>query len=205
MLYSHHVPVWFRKIFPEVIWSGEKTDNVVHLTFDDGPIPEVTPYILDELKRYNQKATFFCVGDNVRKYPKIYARIIQEGHGVGNHTFHHLNGWENSFDQYYEDVLKAEVLIDSTLFRPPYGKMSLQQFFKIKQQFCLVFWTYLSGDFDPSFDAAKCMKQVKKISKNGAILVFHDNIKSEAHIRKVLPEILEFYRSEHIVSKTLSV
>lgn len=188
---------------PGILWKGEGGEKDVHLTFDDGPIPEVTPWVLDMLKKYGQKATFFCVGDNVRKYPEIYNRITAEGHGVGNHTFHHLNGWNTDSKNYLTDVELAGEYIQSDLFRPPYGKMKMDQYFSIKKNHRIVLWTYMSGDFERSFNADTCLGEVKKYSKAGAILVFHDNVKTKENIEKVLPMILDFYKKEKIRSKPI--
>lgn len=188
---------------PGILWKGEGGEKDVHLTFDDGPIPEVTPWVLDMLKKYGQQATFFCVGDNVRKYPEIYNRITAEGHGVGNHTFHHLNGWNTDSKNYLTDVELAGEYIQSDLFRPPYGKMKMDQYFSIKKNHRIVLWTYMSGDFERSFNADTCLGEVKKYSKAGAVLVFHDNVKTKENVEKVLPLILDFYKKEKIRSKPI--
>ena len=200
MFYPRFTPDWLKKVFPDIVWNGTVTGKVVHLTFDDGPIPEVTPWVLDMLKKYNQKATFFCVGDNVRKHPEIFRRIKEEGHGVGNHTYHHLNGWQSDKINYLEDVKKASQCISSDLFRPPYGKIKVSQFCALKKDFRIVLWTYLSGDFEKKFDAATCYEEVKKCSKDSAILVFHDNIKTQAALAKILPSILDYYEASGIRS-----
>lgn len=188
---------------PGILWKGEGKANEVHLTFDDGPIPEVTPWILDILKKYDQKATFFCVGDNVRKYPEIFNRIQAEGHAVGNHTFHHLNGWKTDTGTYRHDIREACRYIASDLFRPPYGKMKFSQYWSVKKKFRIVLWTYLSGDFDPGFVVEKCVEEVKRISREGAVLVFHDNIKTKKNIENVLPLILQYYQQKNILSKPI--
>lgn len=203
MFYPRFVPVWFQKLFPGIRWKGDGTVNEVHLTFDDGPVPEVTPWVLNLLKKYNQKATFFCVGDNVRKYPDIFRRITDEGHRVGNHTFHHLNGWHTVDINYLENVEMAGRLIPSDLFRPPYGKMKISQYFQVKKAYRIVMWTYLSMDFDPRFNAGKCLDEVKRHSRAGAVLVFHDNVKTKANLENVLPGILDYYARENIRSKPL--
>lgn len=200
MFYPRFIPAWLQRMIPGILWKGEGGEKEVHLTFDDGPIPEVTPWVLDMLKKYDQKATFFCVGDNVRKYPEIFGRITSEGHGVGNHTFHHLNGWYTDNKKYMADVESAGEYIQSDLFRPPYGKMKVKQYFTLKKQHRVVMWTYLSGDFDKTFNADTCIREVKKVSKAGAILVFHDNVKTKDNVEKVLPEILDFYKKEKIRS-----
>lgn len=189
---------------PGIFWKGDGKGKEVHLTFDDGPIPEVTPWVLDLLKEYNQKATFFCVGDNVGKYPEIFRRIVEEGHGTGNHTFHHLNGWNTGSHDYLTDVGKAAAIIPSGLFRPPYGKMKLRQYFLIRKAYKIVLWTYLSGDYDKNFDVFRCLEEIKTCSKDGAVLVFHDNVKTRQNLKKILPDVLEFYKNENIRSTCIA-
>jgi peptidoglycan/xylan/chitin deacetylase (PgdA/CDA1 family) len=200
MYFPHFVPVWFQKMLPGILWSGKQDGPYVHLTFDDGPIPEVTPWILDELKKFGQKATFFCVGDNVKKYPDIYVRILNEGHSVGNHTFHHINGWHTKKSDYLDDIALAGDRMETVLFRPPYGKLSLGQYLQIRKKYQIVMWTYLSGDFDPDFQPETCMRQVANCSRNGCILVFHDNLKTIDNLKLILPEILMFYKKQKITS-----
>lgn len=198
-----YVPKWFRSLFHGIMWNSEETGSVVHLTFDDGPIPEVTPWVLNLLDEYNQKATFFCVGENVNKYPEIYSEIISRGHTVGNHTFHHLNGWKVKGKKYLADISKADVDINSNLFRPPYGKLTFGLYRKLKNQKKIVMWTFLSGDFEKSFNADLCFVKVQQHSVDGAILVFHDSIKAKHSLQKILPQILAYYREKNILSKAI--
>ena len=204
MWYPQILPSWLSAVFPGVVIRGSKDEKVVHLTFDDGPIPEVTPWVLDLLGSYNQKATFFCVGDNVKKYPEIFERIRTEGHGVGNHTMYHSHGWRTDTEAYCRDVEEADLWIQSRLFRPPYGKLSPEQYRVIKNNFSVVMWTYLSKDYEVDFSVDRCIQEVEKTSKHGSILVFHDNIKTQDNLKVVLPAILEFYQREEIISLPLT-
>lgn len=204
MWYPQILPAWLSRIFPGVVIRGVGGRNTVHLTFDDGPIPEVTPWILDVLQDYQQKATFFCVGENVRKYPEIFQRIKDEGHGYGNHTMNHLAGWENELGVYVNNVEEADALIQSRLFRPPYGQLTPSQYLELKKKYAIVMWSYLSADYEPAFSVEKCLDEVEKNSSNGCVLVFHDNVKTADKVKDVLPRILEFYKVERITSLPIS-
>ena len=154
-MYLVKTPPIIKTIFSDFVWSMDTDSKEVFITFDDGPIPELTPWVLDELKKYDFKATFFCVGDNVRKYPEIYQRIIAEGHSVGNHTYNHLNGWNNDLDTYLENIKKCDKVVSSDLFRPPYGKMKPNQSAVIKTEKSINMWDVLSGDFDQTISQEK--------------------------------------------------
>lgn len=169
---------------------GEKA---IYLTFDDGPIPEVTPWILDILHNNGIYATFFCVGDNVSRYPEIYNRILEEGHKVGNHTNNHLNGWKNSLIDYKQNTLLAKEKIDSDLFRPPYGRMTRKQYREISIDFKLIFWDVLTHDYNSNLSPDKCLKNAIKYTRNGSIVVFHDNLKSIDTLKYVLPLYIEHF------------
>lgn len=195
------MPRFVQRLYPERIWAFFTSRNSVYLTFDDGPIPEVTPWVLDELKKYNVRATFFCIGANVQKHPEIFRRIIANGHSVGNHTFNHLNGWKTKTSAYVENVLKCEDILNSEcriqnselLFRPPYGKMTSKQGSILqKKGFKIVMWNVLSYDYAADISAEKCLQNVLKNIRPGSILVFHDSLKAEKKLRYVLPKVLEF-------------
>jgi len=196
-------------MFPKRIWAFPNSEKKVYLTFDDGPIPEVTPWVLDTLKTYNAKATFFCIGDNIAKHPEIFKRIISEGHAVGNHTFNHCNGHKTRLKAYMENVLKAEAEIGHrkslilpkqseniehlpSLFRPPYGKMTSAQAKFIKQKgYQIIMWNLLSADFDTAISEEKCYKNVAKSIKPGSIVVFHDSLKAQKNMQYALPKVLD--------------
>ena len=170
----------------------------MYLTFDDGPHPEVTPFVLDELKKYNAKATFFCIGKNVAAYPDTYKRILEEGHAVGNHTQHHLNGWKTKDAVYLDDVKEACKYIDSSLFRPPYGRITSFQAKHIKnamkkEDAKIIMWDIISGDFDESISPEDCLENVILNGRNGSIIVYHDSEKAFKRLKLALPETLRFF------------
>ena len=192
--YFVKTPWWMRAAFPSRIWRIKTKDPVIYLSFDDGPHPEITPFILDELKKKNARATFFCIGNNVSRYPRMYQRILDEGHRVGNHTFSHLNGWKTKDEEYLADVSAASKYILSDLFRPPYGRINTKQVRSLSKAMNrnarLVMWDVLSGDFDPGNDAQKLVKYVIRGSEPGSIIVFHDNEKAFPRLKEALPEVL---------------
>lgn len=194
MYYPVTIPRVIKKwIYPEYIWEMSDTDKEVYLTFDDGPHPVVTPFVLDELKKYQAKATFFCIGNNVAKYPDVYKRILDEGHAIGNHTHDHLNGWNTDNDRYFKNIAEASRLIDSSLFRPPYGRITRFQarYLKEKWQFKIIMWSVLSGDFDAALSPQQCLNNVIKNTRAGSIIVFHDSEKAYRLLQHVLPESLD--------------
>ena len=196
MFYLKKTPAIFRKIFKDRTWKIDTDENLLYLTFDDGPHPEATPFVLDELKKINAKGTFFCVGKNVKENFSIYQRIIAEGHKVANHTFSHLNGWKTDDKIYLEDIAKAAKIIDSDLFRPPYGRITKFQQKAIsgnKLHLKTIMWDVLSGDFDPSVSGENCYLNVVNNVKPGSIVVFHDSAKSFTTLQYALPRILSFY------------
>ncbi|MEO7922784.1 MAG: polysaccharide deacetylase family protein [Chitinophagaceae bacterium] len=198
MQYFVKTPWWLKKIYPRRLWKMNTKDKIVYLTFDDGPHPLATPFVLDQLKRYQAKATFFCIGKNVVEYPSIYQRILQEGHRTGNHTYTHPNGWKKSPGIYLEDIKEATKYIRSKLFRPPYGRISQSQAKGINEAIGdrsakIVMWDVLSGDFDESLIKEKCLENVIKNSSAGSIVVFHDSEKAFPRLEYVLPRVLEFF------------
>lgn len=198
MYYPVRIPMWFQKLFPNYQWRVEtdKAKKKLYLTFDDGPIPEVTPWVLEQLRVYNAKATFFCVGGNVKKYPTIYQKIISAGHRVGNHTFNHLNGWSTSQKIYLENVAACKEQVDSILFRPPYGRLKMGQAKALQSKYQIVLWDVLAGDFDPTISGEKCWKNVQKNASSGSIVVLHDSKKSLERLSYLLPKLLQYYHKE---------
>ncbi|MCA5004869.1 polysaccharide deacetylase family protein [Sphingobacterium bovistauri] len=192
-MYFINAPFFLRWYYPGVIWNKSRADKNLYLTFDDGPIPEITPWILDVLAKYNVKATFFCVGENIEKYPLIFERIIAEGHQIGNHTYNHLKGWDYEDDEYVSNVYKCHKLIQARLFRPPYARAKKSQLNLLKNDFDFIYWDVLSGDFDTKISPEKCLKNVLKHTKNGSIIVFHDNIKAIPRVQYALPEVIKYY------------
>lgn len=186
-------PKWFRIFSGPIIWKMDTRDKVLYLSFDDGPVPEITPWVLDILKSFEAKATFFCVGDNVRKYPELYQRIVAEGHGVGNHTYSHLNGFKSSIRKYIRDVFKARRYIDSKLFRPPYGRIRVWAQRILRTRFRIILWDILSMDYDQSLEARQVVRNVVGNVEPGSIVVFHDNLKARENLEYALPRILDYY------------
>lgn len=174
------------------------SENSVYLTFDDGPDPEITPWVLDLLKQEGIKATFFCVGENVKKYPEIYDRILSEGHGVGNHSMEHLKGIKVPTVDYVRSVEEAAEWIDSDLFRPPYGRISLLQTYKLKRKYRIIMWTWLSYDFDRQVSIDRILSKAKKGIVSGDILVLHDNKKTADRLKLLLPQLIAIIRAKSL-------
>ena len=195
-MYLIHTPTFIQNMFPNFIWRVESDDPVLYLTFDDGPIPEVTPWVLDQLRKYNAEATFFCVGDNVLKYPQIFSQIREEGHAVGSHTQNHISGWANENVPYFHNVRKCAELVDSNLFRPPYGKIKPKQAQFLMRHYQIVMWDVLSADFDTSISPQKCLDNVLRTAKAGSVIVMHDSLKAKENIEYALPKILEHFSEE---------
>lgn len=192
-------------IYPKAIWRKEKEKNNIYLTFDDGPIPEITPWILDCLKEYQVKATFFCVGENIKKHPEIFDRILAEGHAVGNHTYNHLRGWDSEDQIYFQNIEKCEKLTNSRLFRPPYGRAKKSQMKVLAQDYKIIMWDVLTGDYDPKISPEQCYKNCVNYTRNGSIIVFHDNIKAINNVKYALPKCIEQLLRKGYRFKTLSL
>ncbi len=195
-MFIEQLPNVYRKLFPGTIWRLPHKEKCVYLTFDDGPIPEVTPFVLDLLRKEGIKATFFCVGDNVRKHPDVFQQVLDEGHLVGNHTFNHLQGLYTWSRNYINNVLQADDYIHSKLFRPPHGILRYLQFVTLRRRFKIVFWDVVTRDYNQKLTGDEVMNIVKKYTRNGSIVVFHDSLKAEKNIRYVLPKAIEYFKAE---------
>ena len=180
-------PYLLRRLYPGAIWRMSKTEKKVYLTFDDGPVPGVTPAALSVLKQFDVKATFFCVGNNVQKHPGIYQQILAEGHVTANHTFHHVDGWNTSTKDYLREVEACARVVSSGLFRPPYGRMRPPQRKAIRQQYKIVLWDVLTYDFDQSLSGETCLRLALDNSREGSIVVFHDSEKAKERMLYALP------------------
>ena len=178
-------------------------EHALYLTFDDGPHPETSHLILDILKEHKAKASFFCVGENVSRYPETYKQIRDAGHAVGNHAYNHLKGWETGTAEYVENIRKCSEVVNSTLFRPPYGKMKRAQQKILRKQYDIIMWTVLSRDYDPKVDANTCLEQTWKHTRPGAIILFHDSLKTIDKIKFVLPAYLSRAREAGYALKVL--
>ena len=196
-----------KKIFSNFTWDVSNTGNTVYLTFDDGPIPEVTEWVLAELKKHGFKATFFSIGENITKHPEIFKKVISEGHSIGNHTYNHLNGWNTSTEDYIKNVARCEEAISkninqnlkSKLFRPPYGKIKTAQSKAIqKLGYKIIMWDVLSADFDTTISREQCLDNVLSNVKPGSIIVFHDSVKAFKNLEYVLPKTLAFLKEKKI-------
>lgn len=196
MFYLVKSPWILKKYFSECTWNIKTNEKILYLTFDDGPHPEATSFVLEQLKNYNAKATFFCIGKNVKEHFEIYKQIISDGHRLGNHTFNHLNGWNTRDEIYIKDFEKAAEIIDSNLFRPPYGRITKFQIKVLQQQkinLKIIMWDVLSGDFDTSIQPENCYLNVINNAKPGSIIVFHDSLKALQIVKYTLPKVLEYY------------
>ncbi len=213
MFYLVKTPWWLKKIYPSFIWNIPSKEKILYLTFDDGPHETATPFVLDELKKYNAKATFFCIGKNVLTYPEVYKRLIDEGHKVGNHTHNHLNGKKTSDKIYIENIFEAAKYIDSNLFRPPYGRITKFQANILQkennelksqnQKFKIIMWDVLSGDFDIKLSSEKCLQNVLLHAEAGSVILFHDSTKAWEKMSFALPKVLEHFREKGFIFKII--
>lgn len=195
MLYFSRTPWWLKKLYSSYTWEVNTDEKIIYLTFDDGPHPTITPFVLDELRKLDAKACFFCIGKNVAAYPEVYRRILDEGHAVGNHTYDHLNGWKINDADYLKNVKAAAEIIQSPLFRPPYGRIRKSQAKKIhdalkEKSAQIIMWTVLSGDFDVNLSKEKCLSGILKGIRPGSIIVFHDSEKAFPRLEYALPALL---------------
>jgi len=181
-----------------------KSNNEIYLTFDDGPCPEVTPQVLNILEKYNAKATFFCIGKNVKNNPNLYSEIISAGHSVGNHTYNHLNGWKTKKKEYLNDIKKAAELIDSNLFRPPYGRISVNQYLSLKNDYKIIFWNILTKDYSKKLNSEQVLNRTLKKLKPGSIIVFHDSVKASDNMLKTLPLVLDNVNELNYLAKAIT-
>lgn len=195
-MYLVKTPQFIQKLFPNFTWRIPSAEKVLYLTFDDGPIPAVTPWVLDQLKKYDAQATFFCVGDNIRKNPEIFDQVVEAGHAVGNHTFNHLNGWTTDNVKYFLNVRRCAHQVNSALFRPPYGRLMPKQAEFLQRHYRIVMWDVLSGDFDPELSPEQCFSNVINHAKQGSIVVMHDSLKAWDRLEYVLPKMLEHFAAK---------
>ena len=195
-MYLVHTPQYVQALFPGLTWKMQTDHKSIYLTFDDGPIPEVTPWVLETLAKYNAKATFFCVGDNVKKYPGIYEQVVEGGHTVGNHTLNHLSGWSTENISYFHNIRHCARIVQSGLFRPPYGKLRPSQIQFLQRHYQIIMWDVLSADFDKDITPEACFQNVIQNAEQGSIVVFHDSLKAETNLRYALPLVLEYFSKQ---------
>lgn len=213
-MYLVKSPLLLKWYYPSLTWHKSRSEKTVYLTFDDGPIPNVTDFVLNTLKSFGAKATFFCIGDNIVKHPELFERLKNEGHAIGNHTFNHLKGWKTDDKTYVDNFLKCQALTQTHLFRPPYGRIKKSQIRKIQSEvqswdpevylsknpesathnskLAIVMWDVLSGDFDTTLSPEKCYQNVIDNTRNGAIIVFHDSLKAFDRLQFALPKTIQY-------------
>ncbi|WP_179339197.1 polysaccharide deacetylase family protein [Winogradskyella ludwigii] len=199
-------PDFVKALFPNFTWNINTKNKELYLTFDDGPTPEITNWVLSTLKDFNAKATFFCIGNNIEKHPDIYNNILSQGHSIGNHTYNHLKGWKHKTRHYTEDVKRTQLLINSNvkLFRPPYGKLKPRQSLQIQELgYKIILWDVLSFDWDKAVSKEKCLKNVTSAANEGSIIVFHDSVKASQNLIYTLPKVLEYYSKKGYCFKSL--
>lgn len=205
MIRNYHTPAYLRVLYPSVVWK-EQSENSIYLTFDDGPNEEVTPWVMEVLKKANAKATFFCLGQQLKACPELANALLTEGHELGNHTYSHLKGWETHNWEYQEDIRACDdelmgLGVHNQLFRPPYGRIRKSQISALRNR-RIVMWSHLSWDFDPKLNIKKSLKKMKEVEP-GSILVFHDSSKAKANLQSMLPELLDYYVQEGFTFDTL--
>ncbi|TKC05482.1 polysaccharide deacetylase family protein [Pedobacter polaris] len=194
-MYLVKSPLLLKWYYSALIWNKPRSAKIVYLTFDDGPIPNVTDFVLNTLKSFDAKATFFCIGDNIVKHPEIFEKLKKDGHAIGNHTFNHLKGWKTKDDTYINNCLKCQELTQSNLFRPPFGRIKKSQSSILKSlipNLNIIMWDVLSGDFDIDLSPEKCFQNVIKNTENGSIIVFHDSLKAFDRLKYALPKTIQY-------------
>lgn len=192
-LFFHKTIPLLRRIYPEMTWRIPSSVPTVYLTFDDGPIPEVTEFVLETLGRYDAKATFFCIGDNIRKHPEVFRQVVDAGHSVGNHTFNHLKGWHTEDQVYFENTAACQALLPPTrLFRPPYGRIRKRQAQHLLADHEIIMWDVLTGDYSPSLSPESVLKGTTRACESGSLVVFHDSIKAWRNMSYALPRTIEY-------------
>ncbi|GGG94495.1 polysaccharide deacetylase [Parapedobacter pyrenivorans] len=195
-MYLTTAPLLLQWLYPSLTWHGNRSKKHIFLTFDDGPIPDVTPFVINTLKNYDIQATFFCVGENIKKHPDLFACLLKNGHRIGNHTYNHLNGWKTPDSIYLQNIDRCQQLTQTNLFRPPYGRGTRSQYKYLQKNYDIIMWDVLSGDFDTKISPEKCLRNVITHTRNGSIVVFHDNVKATPRIHYALPRAIEHWLAE---------
>ena len=200
-MFIEQPPQFFRRLYPRACWRMNSSEKAVYLTFDDGPIPEVTPWVLDVLDKYGIKATFFMVGDNVRKHSDEYKMVVERGHRIGNHTFNHLKGFEERTERYIANIDKADCYLTTDLFRPPHGIMRLRQYRTLSERYRIIMWDLVTRDYNPKLNGRQILRKVRKYARNGSIITFHDSLRSVDNLHYALPRAIEWLQSQGYVFK----
>lgn len=195
-MFIEQPPQFIRRLYSRACWRMDSTEKAVYLTFDDGPIPEVTPWVLDVLDKYGIKATFFMVGDNVRKHSDEYKMVVERGHRIGNHTFNHLKGFEERTERYIANIDKADCYLTTDLFRPPHGIMRLRQYRALNERYRIVMWDLVTRDYNPKLSGKQILRKIHKYTRNGSIITFHDSLRAVDNLYYALPRAIEWLKSE---------
>lgn len=195
-MFIEQPPQFIRRLYPRACWRMDSSEKAVYLTFDDGPIPEVTPWVLDVLDKYGIKATFFMVGDNVRKHPDEYKMVVERGHRIGNHTYNHLKGFEERTARYIANIDKADCYLTTDLFRPPHGLIRMRQYRALCERYRIVMWDLVTRDYNPKLNGRQILRKVRKYTRNGSIITFHDSRRSVDNLYYALPRAIEWLQSE---------
>lgn len=202
-MFIEQPPKFIRALYPDAIWRMDPNEKAVYLTFDDGPIPDITPWVLDLLDKYEVKATFFMVGDNVRKYPEEFQMVVDRGHRIGNHTFNHIRGFEYLSLNYLKNTDQANEVLKTDLFRPPHGHMRWAQYYVLKQHYKIIMWDLVTRDYSNKLNGKQVFRIVKKYVRNGSIITFHDSMKSEKNMKCALPRSIEWLKEQGYEFKLL--
>ena len=195
-MFIEQPPQFSRQLYPHAHWRMNTSEKAVYLTFDDGPIPEVTPWVLNVLDKYQIKATFFMVGDNVRKHPDEYKMVVERGHRIGNHTFNHLKGFEEGSERYIANIDKADCYLSTDLFRPPHGIMRMKQYRMLSKRYRIIMWDLVTRDYNSKLNGEQVLRKVRKYARNGSIITFHDSLRSVDNLRYALPRAIEWLQGE---------
>jgi peptidoglycan/xylan/chitin deacetylase (PgdA/CDA1 family) len=195
-MFIEQPPQFIRRMYPRACWRMNASERAVYLTFDDGPIPEITPWVLDILDKYKIKATFFMVGDNVRKHPDEYKMVVERGHRIGNHSYNHLKGYKETVKHYLDNIEKADAYLSSNLYRPPHGFMRLKQYRALDKQYRIIMWDLVTRDYDSRLTGEQVLSKVRRYVRNGSIITFHDSLRSIENLRYALPRAIEWLLSQ---------
>ena len=195
-MFIEQPPQLIRQLYPRACWRMNVSERAVYLTFDDGPIPEVTPWVLDVLDKYKIKATFFMVGDNVRKHPDEYKMVVERGHRIGNHSFNHLKGFAESTEHYLANIDKASAYISSDLYRPPHGIMRMSQYRALCERYRIIMWDLVTRDYNSKLTGEQVLDKVKRYARNGSIITFHDSLRATHNLYYALPRAIEWLLAE---------
>ncbi len=195
-MFIEQPPQFIRRLYPRACWRMDSSERAVYLTFDDGPIPEVTPWVLDVLDKYRIKATFFMVGDNVRKHPDEFKMVIERGHRIGNHTYNHLKGMAVHTDHYVANIDKADCYLSTNLFRPPHGLMRLRQYRALCERYHIIMWDLVTRDYNPKLNGRQILRKVQQYARPGSIITFHDSLRATHNLYYALPRAIEWLLAE---------